>query len=202
MTVREMALKFMATNHYRLKKGSLDSAEPLVPFFLMDAGDQFYNKYVRALPLAREAKRARSKWHESYLAFNRCFTASYNTAEREEVNDLMDRFQDYIAHDVEITRINGTNCFCDTYGLDDQLALAGILMTNQLAVDAQTMWHQMHGRDSRLIDGVLQWSKTTAEYIMSANGVEAVPISEKKYKQLEACEKALLMKTLRWIREQ
>ena len=200
MTIAEIVKRFMERNHYRLVQGTDNNIAPLTPFFIMDAGYQYYCKFIKGLELAQEAQLYRNKWYKAWKAFNSRLTTCFNADEREEVYDLMEDCQAFIQHDMELTWINGTNCFCDVFSLEEQKVLAAIMMANQLAVDAQSLWRTMHcGKDNGDINGVLAWSKKTAEYYMGSKGVLECKVSGKKVEQLQKCEKALVLKILRWI---
>ena len=202
MTLREMTEKYMAANNLRIVKGGTDDIAILMPYFLMDAGYQYYCKVVKPLKLAQEAKRARSRWAAAYLAFNRRLTNSFlDPAERCEVTDLMDEFEEAIANDLLITQVAGMTCFQDEFNFEQQKILSAIMMTNILAVCAQTMWRTLYyGRESVSINGVLQWSKTTADYYMGGLGLRTCLVKQSRVDHLNKCNETLCNKIILWIK--
>lgn len=201
MRVRDIVQRYLDANRLQLTGGSIDCISPVFPYFVMDAGYQYFCKYVKPLALSREAKRARSRWCKAYLDFNRHFTSAYSVDEQCEVSDLMDEFEAAIANDLMITQVAAMKCFEKEFSLEDQQVLSAVFMTNSLACDAQNIWAELHhGFQNKDINGALEWSRDMSMWYMKGFGNIQCTLTEGQVEYLRKCKDILSVKIVNWLK--
>ena len=120
-----------------------DSTEPLLPFLLGDAIYTIYNRDIAPLDLRREEKKLRSDWAENYTRFNRPFFAAIGVDASDQVTDLMDDFEDFIANNVMILRSELMLLLGDV-PFDERKPIVSALLCHVLAQAAQCAWGNVY----------------------------------------------------------
>ena len=95
MTKRELINKYCECQDSTLIQGN--SAEPLLPFLLGDAIYTIFAKDIAPLDLPRREKIIRNHWAANYNMFNRPFFQAIGVSNYDQLTDLMDDFEEYIA---------------------------------------------------------------------------------------------------------
>ena len=120
-----------------------DSTEPLLPFLLGDAIYTIYNRDIAPLDLRREEKKLRNDWAENYTRFNRPFFAAIGVDASDQVTDLMDDFEDFIANNVMILRSELMLLLGDV-PFDERKPIVSALLCHVLAQAAKCAWGNVY----------------------------------------------------------
>lgn len=141
MTKRELINTYLTSIGRTRVQG--DSTEPLLPFLLGDAIYSIYTSDIAPLDLHREEKKLRSDWSAHYTRFNRPFFASIGVDNHEQVTDLMDDFEAYIANNLMVLRSELMLLFGDI-PFDDRRPIVSALLCHVLAQAAQCAWGNVY----------------------------------------------------------
>ena len=195
----ELIQKYADFHHLRFLKGGPEDISVLMPYLIMDVGYQYYCHDIQTLKVEQGTKRAKGKWRDSYLAFNRTLIAPYNTDERIEINDMMDAMHDALANDLMILQVSAMNVFQKEFNFNQQKILSSVFMTNRLALIAQNTWRTMFRHDNNNINGVLEWSLSFSDNYMRSFGKNECKVEEKDVKELKKCSDILVNKLTDWL---
>ena len=141
MTKRDLINAYL--NSIGRKRVQGDSVEPLLPFLLGDAIYTIYNRDIAPLDLHREEKRLRNDWAEHYTRFNRPFFAAIGIDNHEQVTDLMDDFEDFIANHVMVLR-SELMLLLQEVPFDRRALIVSALLCHVLAQAAQCAWGNVY----------------------------------------------------------
>ena len=120
-----------------------ESLEPLLPFLLGDAIYTIYNQDIAPLELRHEEKRLRSDWAEHYTRFNRPFFSAIGVENHEQVTDLMDDFEGYIANSLMVLRSELMLLLGDV-PFEQRRPIVSALLCHVLAQAAQCAWGNVY----------------------------------------------------------
>ena len=141
MTKRDLINTYLSSIGRTRMQG--DSVEPLLPFLLGDAIYTIYNRDIAHLELRREEKRLRNDWAEHYTRFNRPFFAAIGIENHEQVTDLMDDFEDFIANHVMVLR-SELMLLLQEVPFDRRALIVSALLCHVLAQAAQCAWGNVY----------------------------------------------------------
>lgn len=141
MTKRELINAYLSSIGKVRVQG--ESIEPILPFLLGDAIYSIYNKDIAPLPLKREEKKLRNNWAKNYTMFNRPFFAAIGGEGGEQVTDLMDDFEDYIANDLMVLR-SELMLLLGEIPFDQRKPIVSALLCHVLAQAAQHAWGNVY----------------------------------------------------------
>jgi len=141
MTKSDLINAYLASIGRRRVQGN--SYEPLLPFLLGDAIYTIYNRDIAPLDLRQEEKRLRNDWARNYNIFNRPFFAAIGGEGSEQVTDLMDDFEEYIANNMMILRSELMLLLGDV-PFDQRKPIVSALLCHVLAQAAQCAWGNVY----------------------------------------------------------
>lgn len=147
MTNREMVNVFFERHGYKLVKEG-DNFAPILPYIIMDECYSLYRRVILPIECGFEMKRARKIWSESYNAFNKDFFNCYGEEQRAELIEKMDNFEEYIAKDEMIAKVQIMNQFPDE-PLDRQNVIATCILCSILVQSAQIVWARIYKNSQR-----------------------------------------------------
>lgn len=124
-----------------------DSVFPLMPFILADMVYQIYKKRIAPIPGKFEMARMKKLWLMHYNKFNKEFFASFSPDQVDAVVDYMDEFQETIANQVEIFRIEILDLCPPALSLDDKMTLSYIMLADCLTWGAIGCWQECYKKD-------------------------------------------------------
>lgn len=218
MTQREITEKWLRSIGRHLEGGTRkgDDLAAILPFLILDIFYDYYRKGVALREYRQEKKQLKQRMAAAYNSLNGRFFAAFNDDERDEVIDIMDSLEDYVANDVTIAETSVWNVF-KNYPETDYLV--SLYMCNMMAKAAQAVWMVVYHnqRDSRIvsksgktmvlrsnipvcnkdIDTLLFTTRRLAELELGTTFVEAK--DEGKVKNLLAASDVLGRKMVRFI---
>lgn len=203
MTNSEMVRLYIERNGYRYtKKPGEESLAPLMPYFIMDIGYQYYCKDILTMKVRHQLKQQKERWSESYLTFNDTFVNTYTNDELIEVGDLIDQLHQYIGNYLTIAQVSGMKVFEKEFDFNQQKILSSILMTNKLAVIAQHTWRAMWKRDNHDINGVMEWSLGFSDWYMKSLGKNKCNVTEEACNTLVISVNNLIDRMTKWLQNE
>lgn len=145
MDIDNLVDTYLATIGLKRLKGS--SASPLLPFFILDAMYSILTKDIASVPVKNTTKKALTEWIHAYNLLNRSFFRAFTQDQQNDVIDLMDSFQESIANDIVITKVQVMNQL-GKYGIpfEGQTILASAMVCNILAQQASIVWEEVYRR--------------------------------------------------------
>ena len=205
MTQRELTEKWLRSIGRHLEGGTRkgDDLAAILPFLILDMFYSYYQKGIAKHPLHHESKALARKMSVAYNRINKSFFAAFSPDEWDEVIDVMDTLEDYVANDVTIAETGVWNVF-KTYPETDYLV--ALYMCNMLAKAAQTVWMVVYRNArrepvaNRDIDTLLYTSKRLAELELGSTEIDAR--DEAKVRNLRAATDILGRKIVQFVREQ
>lgn len=141
MTKRELIDRWLRSVGRTRVQG--DSLEPLLPFLLGDVIYTLYNRDIAPLELRQMEKKLRSDWAENYNRFNRPFFAAVGGEGGEQVTDLMDDFEAYIANSVTVLR-SELSLLLQDVPFERRAPIVSALLCHVLAQAAQLAWGNVY----------------------------------------------------------
>lgn len=186
---------------------NFDSLRPIMHVFLMDAGQQLCLKYLNPKNFTHEQKQVLQKLKDAYRMFFKKAWIGFNNDQVDEIGDLMDRFQNDIAHDLYIAKIAIME-LDNSKPIEWQEQWGIIYLCNKLALEAQrhhTSCYILPKRKGQIlsksmmdddIDHVLGYTKWFADMTS-----EDVLITEKKLDRAQKAASAITNKIILWLQK-
>ncbi len=137
MTNDEMVDKWLASIGMKRVQGH--TLETILPFLMLDVNYQIFLKTVRPLESKHEMKLWKQRWIDAYNRLNKQFFRAFTVDEQNEVVDKMDDFDNWIANDVMIAKVQIMN-FLQDLDFDIQKTCAELMIANIMAQSAQIVW--------------------------------------------------------------
>lgn len=189
-------------------QGDINVLTSILPYFLMDASYDNFNKHVRTMPLKHEEKKLVKRMGACYDSFFTRFLAPFSLDQRIYLGDKSDALREHIANDVERARLAMMDC-CDDEDTDTQAEIANIWLCNRFASEAQSFYQRVWKKNGfklrgilftkpdidKDIDAILKFSLELTERHYG-RGEDATP---KHYEKFQACLAALTRKICDWI---
>lgn len=137
MTNDEICDKFLASMGYTRVSGH--TLEPVLPALMLDLNYQIFQQEVKPLNCKQNMKVFKNRWIDAYNRFNTRFFKAFTQDEADEVIDRMDEFENWIANDVMITKVQIMNLL-DDLPFETAKTCASLMIANILAQSAGIVW--------------------------------------------------------------
>lgn len=208
MLNREINVRYIA--HKKAKFWgdiNFDSLRPIMHVFLMDAGQQLATKYFNPKNFTHEERKVLGDLKDAYHTFFKKAWIGFNNEQVDEIGDLMDRFQNDIAHDLNIAKIAIME-LDNSKPAEWQERWGVIYLCNKLALEAQrhhTSCYILPRRKGQIltksmmdedIDHVIGYTKWFADMTS-----EDVLITEKKIDRAQKAASAITNKIILWLQK-
>lgn len=178
------------------------SLEPILPFLMLDCMFQIYNKEIKPVQCRHEMKHLRKVWMRNYTTLNNQFFRAFNVAQRDEVIDKMDDFENYIQNDLMIAKVAVMNELSDLDFKDANIC-ASCMLCNIFAQSAQIVWSKVYatrsGRNSEnpYISGIEASCKRFMDLYHST--VSTRNVNPNNSKQIVTSVDILCHKMIKWL---
>lgn len=141
MTKKEIVERYL--KHIGFVRTQGDTFEPVVPIFILDLMYQLHNKNIAGVDFRFKSKYHHDNWMEAYTKFNNRFFNTFNIDEQDEVGDMMEEFEQYMAYDLDIALYAVMAVFTDL-PVEDARVVSSISLCNTLAYTAQAYWGNVY----------------------------------------------------------
>lgn len=204
MTSKEIIHRILEKQGLQVTKGRDDMLDPVLPWFIMDIQYQLFCKVIKPLNCGHDLQKFRTRWNESYNIFNKSMFCMFNDDEKLEIVDMMDDFENYIANDVEIAKIQFMNVL-GKYELEIQDIIATGMMCNVLSQSANIIFKRIYAvghngkhQENRYISSVEAYSYKFVNLLHQSMSDEVVKFSD--VKPLDDAIKVLHKKIIKWLK--
>lgn len=112
--IDEITDKFLA--RLDLKRGNNDvknDCSVLMPLLMMDNAYTLYGEYIAKSGVKFELNKLRKDWEHKYHLFNHQYFYAWNADESDYVLDLMNEYEEYIKHNLDLTFYEVMNSFME-----------------------------------------------------------------------------------------
>lgn len=141
MTNKEMVDKWLLSRG--MERTSGNGLDPVIPFFMLDIAWNMWAKTVHPLPVKFELKRLRNQFNETYRVFSSRFLSAFSLDESIEITDKMDEFEQYIANDLTITRVQVMN-YLTELDYQHKMVCGSLMIVNILCQAAGILWKAVY----------------------------------------------------------
>jgi len=141
MTKKELINRYVESVGATLTQGS--SVEPLLPLLLADAIYTIYCKDIAPLQLPRREEIIREHWSFNYDMFNKPFFHAIGVTNHEQVTDIMDDLEAYIANQMMCLRSEMMLLFQDI-PFERRGLIVSAILCHVLAQAAQCAWGNVY----------------------------------------------------------
>lgn len=201
MTIEEIdSIVDVYIKHCGMRRVEGIGADPILPFFILDAMYSIMTKDIYPLDSKREMKVALNRWKAAYTAFNRDFFSAFSADEQDKVIDIMDSFQSYIGNDIVIAKISVMNLL-QSYNLtlEQQKIVSSCMLCHVLAQTASIIWDAVYALKAKnpYIRSILKYS---SEYMNLYFGkISKATINPNNSKEICAAMDALCKKIIKFL---
>lgn len=160
---KQLVDAYLHRHGLRRTKGEDESFAPLLPFLMLDAMLNLYEKDIKKIPCSQMMRHQRNLWTNNYSLFNRDFFSCFNQEQKDAIIDKMDEYESYLEHHIFIAKIQIMECI-NFLPMDKQNGVASCLLCNILAQSAQIVWRdiykngRMQGKENPYIRNIQKWS--------------------------------------------
>lgn len=143
MTNSDIVKRYLEYNGRYLKQGENECFAPLLPYLILDAMFQLYEKYIKPIPCKREMKKYKQDWIKAYSDYNRSFFAAFDIEQTCYITDKMDEFWEFIEHDLFIVQMS-IHKECMYLDAHDRDIVSAIVLCGVLAQSAECVYEDTY----------------------------------------------------------
>ena len=200
MTNDEMVDKWLASIDMKRVQGH--TLETILPFLMLDVNYQILQSTVKPIDSKHEMQTQKSRWSDASNRLYKRFFRAFTVDEQNEVIDKMDDFENWIANDVMIAKVQIMN-FLQDLDFDIQKTCAELMIANIMAQSAQIVWGNcyktstMHNQKNMDIQAIEKASSRFMNLFHSA--VSNRHVNPNQSKPIVAAVDVLCQKMIKWL---
>lgn len=147
MTNGDIVRKYLEHSGRYLKQGEEECFAPMLPYLILDAMFQLYDKNIKPIPCQRDLKKYKRDWIKAYSEYNKDFFSAFDPDEVCYITDKMDEFEAFIAHDLFIVQMS-IHKECMHLDAEQRNIVSAIILCGVLAQAAECVYEDTYTNGS------------------------------------------------------
>lgn len=199
--IDEITDKFLA--RLDLKRGNKDvknDCSVLMPLLMMDNAYTLYGDYIAKSGVRHRLNHIRKEWERCYHVFNHQYFYPLTDDESDYVLDLMNEYEEYISHNLELTFLEVMTAFMDL-DIDRRRVIGASVLINLLCQTANIMWNAVFERVYGRIGckPINECERIIHEFANMYYGEKEPLVNLNQQKRLHDCVDALCRKQMQFV---